>query len=95
MDAHSREGDAAVAGMIETYGRRFSSPRPVMRGGRVVDTWAVGDYVSFTTDDGDFRQGYICDVIDDSGFGNYHIKSHRVGGGQDDLSVDGFQIHVF
>ena len=96
MDSHSREYAGAVAGMAETYGPRFSSPRPVMRGGRVVDTWAAGDYVSFTTDEGDVRQGYIIEVVDDSAFGIYHIKSHRVGGGEPDhFSVDGFQIHVW
>lgn len=96
MDAHFREGNAAVAAMQETYGGiRFSPPKPVIRDGRVVDTWAVGDYVSFTTDDREHRRGYIVEVIDDTGYGIYHIKSHRVGGGQDDLSVDGFQIHVF
>lgn len=96
MDAHAREASGAVAGMTETYGtRRFSPPRPVIRDGRVVDTWAVGDYVAFTMDGGEHRQGYVVECVDESGYGIYHIKSHRVGGGVDHLSVDGFQIHVF
>ena len=96
MDAHFREGNAAVAAMRETYGPRFSPPKPVIRDGRVVDTWVAGDYVSFTTDDGDHRQGYVVEVLDDTRFGTYHVKSHRVGGGEPDhFSVDGFQISVF
>lgn len=95
MDAHEREGDAAVAGMIETYGPRFSPPRPKLRGDRVVDTWAAGDYVAFRTDDGQHRQGYVLECLDDSGYGVYHVRSHRPGGGVDHFSVDGFQIAVF
>ena len=96
MDPHSREGDAAVAGMIETYGGpRFSPSKPVLRGDRVVDTWAPGDYVAFTTDDGRSRQGYVIECLDDSGYGIYHVRSHRPGGGVDHFSVDGFQIAIF
>lgn len=96
MNAGDREAAGAVAGMQETYGtRRFSPPRPVVRDGRVVDTWAVGDYVAFTTDAGEHRQGYVVECLDESGFGIYHVKSHRLGGGVDHVSVDGFQIHVF
>ena len=96
MDAHGREGNAAVAAMIDTYGGpRFSPPRPVIRQGHVVDTWAAGDYVAFVTDDGQHRQGYVIECLDDSGYGIYHVKSHRPGGGVDHFSVDGFQIAVF
>jgi hypothetical protein len=52
--------------------------------------------VSFRTDDGEHRQGYVIECLDDSRYGTYHIKSHRVGGGDPDhFSVDGFQIAVF
>ena len=96
MDAHAREYAGAVAGMAETYGPRFSRSKPVLRHGNVVDTWATGDYVSFRTDDGEHRQGYVVEVLEDSGYGIYHVKSHRVGGGEPDhFSVDGFQISVF
>lgn len=95
MDPHEREGDAAVAGMIETYGPRFSPPRPVIREGRVVDTWADGDYVPFFTKDGTYRQGYIIAVVDEDGDGMYRIKSHRIGGGVDFFDVRGSEVHVF
>lgn len=96
MDAGSREAAGAVAGWNETNGhKRFASPRPVMRAGHVVDTWADGDYIAFTTDEGERRQGYIIECLDDSGYGIYHVRSHRVGGGVDHFSVDGFQIHVW
>lgn len=97
MDAHAREYAGAVAGMAETYGGvRFSRSKPVLRHGNVVDTWSAGDYVSFRTDDGQHRQGYVVEVLEDSGYGIYHVKSHRVGGGEPDhFSVDGFQISVF
>ena len=96
MDAHAREAAGAIAGMLETYGPKFSPSKPVIRDGRVVDTWSAGDYVSFTTDDGQRRQGYVIEVLDDARYGTYHVKSHRVGGGEPDhFSVDGFQIAVF
>lgn len=95
MDAHEREYAGAVAGFQETSGRRFSPPKPVLRNGYVVDTWAEGDYIGFRTDDGEHRQGYVVECLDDSGYGIYHVKSHRVGGGVDHFSVDGFQIKVF
>ena len=95
MDAHSREYAGAVAGMQELHGKRYAQPKAVLRDGRLVDTWAAGDYVAFTTDDGDHRQGYVIECLDDSGYGIYHVKSHRVGGGVDHFSVDGFQIAIF
>lgn len=95
MDAHAREYAGAVAGMQETYGPKFSPSKPVLRQGNVVDTWSAGDYVSFRTDDGQHRQGYVIECLDDSGYGIYHVKSHRPGGGVDHFSVDGFQISVF
>lgn len=92
----SREYAGAVAGWQETNGgRRFSPSKPVLRHGNVVDTWAAGDYIAFRTDDGQHRQGYVIEVLDDSGYGIYHVKSHRAGGGVDHFSVDGFQIAVF
>ena len=95
MDAHSREYAGAVAGFQELRGRRFSPPRARLRDGRVVDTWAAGDYVAFTTDDGERYQGYIIECLDDSGYGIYHVKAHLPGGGTEHFSVDGFQIAVF
>jgi hypothetical protein len=95
MDAHAREYAGAVAGWQETYGPRFTPPKPVIRQGNVVDTWAAGDYVAFRTDDGQSRQGYVVECLDDSGYGIYHVKSHKPGGGVDHFSVDGFQIAVF
>ena len=96
MDAGEREYAGAVAGMQEVYGPRFSKSKQVLRDGRVVDTWAAGDYVAFRTDDGEHRQGYVVECLEEIGYGTYHIKSHRVGGGDPDhFSVDGFQIAVF
>ena len=96
MDAHAREFFAAVDGMKEIYGRRRYSPsKPVLRDGRIVDTWSAGDWVSFTDDDGHQRSGYVLECLDDSGYGIYHVAAHRVGGGRDHCSVDGFNIRGF
>lgn len=95
MDPHASEAAAAVQGMAEIYGRHFSPSRVVLRDGRPVDTWSAGDWVSFTDQDGNTRAGHIIEVLDDSGYGIYHVAAHRIGGGRDHYSVDGFSIHVF
>jgi len=95
MDAHAREYAGAVAGMQELTGRRFSPSKPKLRDGRIVDTWAAGDYIAFTMDDGRSLQGYVIECLDDHGFGTYHVKAHLPGGGTEHCSVDGFQVHVF
>ena len=95
MDAHAREYAGAVAGMQELTGRRYSPSKPVLRDGRVVDTWAAGDYVPFVTDDGQHLSGYVIECLDDSGYGIYHVKAHLPGGGTEHFSVDGFQIAIF
>ncbi len=92
MNPHEREGDAAVAGMIETYGPRFSQSRGRLRNGRVVSTWAVGDYIRWRADDGTEHQGYVIEVLTEDRDSTYHVKEHRVGGGQQHWSVDGGQI---
>lgn len=95
MDTGEREYAGAVAGFQETHGRRFSPSKPVLRDGRVVDTWAAGDYIAFTTDDGRRLSGYVVECLDDSGYGTYHVKAHLPGGGTQHVSVDGFQVHLF
>ena len=92
MDAHAREGDAAVAGMQETYGVRFSQSRGRIRNGRVVSTWATGDYIRWIDDDGGRHQGYVIEVLSEDRDGIYHVKEHRVGGGQEHWSVNGDQV---
>lgn len=92
MDAHEREYAGAVAGMQETYGPRFSQSRGRLRNGRVVSTWAVGDYIRWRDDEGREHQGYVLEVLIEHGEGTYHVKEHRVGGGQEHWSVDGGQI---
>jgi hypothetical protein len=95
MDAGDREYAGAVAGMQEVYGPRYSRSKPVLRDGRVVDTWAAGDYIAFTTREGQRLSGYVIECLTDSGYGEYHVKAHLPGGGTEHFSVDGFKIAVF
>lgn len=92
MDAHEREGNAAVAGMQETYGVRFSQSRGRIRNGQVISTWATGDYIRWRDDEGAEHQGYVIEVLTEDGPWTYHVKGHRIGGGQQHWSVDGDQI---
>ena len=94
MDAHAREYAGAVAGFQETHGPRFSQSRGRIRDGRVVATWAVGDYITWTDDQGETRQGYVIDVLCEDRDGTYHVKEHKRGGGTEHWSVDGHQIRV-
>jgi hypothetical protein len=96
MDAHRSEYLAAIDALSELDPpRKFSPSKPVLRHGRIVDTWSAGDWISFTDDQGNRRAGFVIECLDDDGYGVYHVRSHRVGGGQDDMSVDGFAIHIF
>jgi hypothetical protein len=92
MDAGDREYAGAVAGFQETHGPRFSQSRGRIRDGRVVSTWAVGDYIRWRDKAGDEHQGYVVEVLCEQGHGTYHVKGHRVGGGQEHFSVTGDQI---
>lgn len=96
MDAHYPEYLAATAALAElSPPRRFALSKPRLRGGRIVDTWSAGDWISFSDDDGHTRCGFVVECLDDDGYGIYHVRAHRIGGGQDDVAVDGFQIHIF
>lgn len=92
MDAHEREYAGAVAGMVETYGPRFSQSRGRVRGGRVVSTWCTGDYIRWRDDEKRLHQGYVIEVLSEDADGIYHVKEHRTGGGQQHWSVNGDQI---
>jgi hypothetical protein len=92
MDAGEREYAGAVAGMTEVYGKRFSQSRGRLRDGRVVSTWAVGDYIRWHDKQGLEHQGYVLEVLSEKGDGTYHVKGHRIGGGQEHFAVEGKQI---
>jgi hypothetical protein len=94
MDAGDREYAGAVAGMQEVYGKRMSQSRGVLRNGRVVPTWSAGDYITWTDDQGEIRQGYVIEVLCEDRDGTYHVKEHKRGGGTEHWSVDGHQIRV-
>lgn len=71
-DTTTHPGDAeclgAVAGMHETYGGR-----PQIRDGRLVNTYAVGDRISWLDDTGRQRKGVVVEVITET---QYHVRSH-------------------
>ena len=94
MDAHAREGNAAVAAMQEIYGVRFSQSRGRIRNGRNVPTWCTGDYITWHDDDGTRHQGYVIEVLSEDRDGTYHVKEHKPGGGTEHWSVDGRQVTV-
>lgn len=78
-DPHHAEYTAAAAAMAEIYGRPVTQPKAVIRCGRVIDTYAVGDYVEFVDELGEPRRGYVIEVSDDD---VYLVRCHIVGGGQ-------------
>jgi hypothetical protein len=62
MDAHEREYLAAAAGMSDTYGRRAQSEGRWING-RLCNTWAVGDPVTWDAEDGR-HAGLVIEVVD-------------------------------
>ncbi len=71
-DTTTHPGDAeylgAVAGMHETYGGRT-----VCRDGKLVNTYAVGDRISWLDEKGRQRKGVVVEVITET---QYHVRSH-------------------
>lgn len=87
-------GDAEYAGALaqihEQTGRSHAQAEYRRRGGRIVPTFAVGDYV--TWDDGSaIRSGYVLEVLDENA-NIYHVAHHKTGGGREHYAVDGDTI---
>lgn len=79
MDAHYREGAAAVAAMSQ----RQTSPG-IWDGER--RRWREGDYVMFAHD-GEFCSGTIMSVARGAEQDEYIIRRHVLGGGTEMVSV--------
>lgn len=88
-DAHSAEYAVAVAGMADHYGRSFTPSKTILRDGRLVDTYAVGDFVGFRDEFGNERCGYVIEAHEDD---RYLIRCHVTGGGQEIVAahIDSF-----
>ena len=91
MDAHSNEYLGAVAGMAETYGHKLSVPTTIVRDGKVVDTYAVGDRVKWL-DQGRERVGIVVEVLTED---TYHVRSHVPDQGNTHHAVTAEQILPF
>ena len=78
-DPHANEYAAAAAAMEAFYGRPLTPPGTVMRGGQVVETHAVGDYVEFVNELGDPQRGYVIEAQEGD---TYLVRCHMAGGGQ-------------
>lgn len=92
MDAHAREYAGAVAGMNDHTPHQG---RTRLRDGRLVTTWAVGDWVNFRTQDGPL-QGTVIDVlVEDGEYSQYHIAAHVPGRGREHFSVHNRDILIF
>lgn len=89
-DAHHAEATAAVAAMTEFYGRSLTWPKTILRDGKLVDTYAIGDYVEFVAENGDSRRGYVIQVNDGD---VYLVRCHVPGGAQEVIAahIDDFR----
>jgi hypothetical protein len=69
-DTHPGDAEyhAAVAGMTETYGGRT-----VLRNGRLITSYAVGDRIMWRDQFGDIRRGVVVEVLTED---TYHVRSH-------------------
>lgn len=86
-DPHHNEYLAAVAGMQDTYGTPCLG-RGCVHNGRVVTTWAIGDWVTFRTKTHGPLQGTIVDVlVEDADLSQYHIAAHVPGEGRQHFAV--------
>jgi hypothetical protein len=88
MDAHAREGDAAVAGMRDIYGAYA---------GEIIDgvrRWKEDDYVLFQIC-GKLCCGFV--LVAEYGLeeDRYLIKQHIEGGGTTVVSVAGCDILIY
>jgi hypothetical protein len=72
MNAIQNPGDreylGAVAGMAETYGGTG-----IIRDGRLVSSYAVGDRIQWIDARGITRRGVVVEVLTDD---TYHVRSH-------------------
>ena len=91
MDAHEREYAAAVNGMAETYGHKLSVPKTIVRDGKVVDTYAVGDRIKFL-DQGRERIGVVVEVLTED---TYHCRCHQPDHGSTHHAVTAEEILPF
>jgi uncharacterized protein YijF (DUF1287 family) len=95
MDAHAREYAAAVQGMAQTYGPAHQGRTRLLEG-RLVTTWAAGDWVTFRADDGETRMGVVVEVlVEDAEFSQYHIAAHIPGEGRKHFCVYNRDILIF
>ena len=71
-DPHNNEYQAAVSGMQDTYGG-LSRPTTIVRDGKVVDTYAVGDRIRWLDESGHVLCGVVVDVLTDD---TYTVRRH-------------------
>jgi hypothetical protein len=91
MDAHSNEYLGAVAGMAETYGHKLSVPTTIVRDGKVIDTYAVGDRIKWL-EQGETLAGVVVEVLDAD---IYHVRRHVPDQGNVHYAVTGEQTVPF
>lgn len=91
MDAHEREYAAAINGMAETYGHKLTPPTTIVRDGKVVDTYAVGNRIKFL-DNGRERIGVVVEVLTED---TYHVRCHLPDQGNTHHAVTAEQILPF
>jgi hypothetical protein len=93
MDAHAKEYAAAVEGMKDHTPHQG---RTRLRDGRLVTTWAVGDWVTFRTEDHGPLQGTILEVlVEDGEYSQYHLAAHVPGCGREHFAVHNRDILIF
>lgn len=92
IDRHPGDAEyaGAVAAMDEHAGRRHAQAEYRRRGGKIVATFAVGDFVTWN-DGTATRSGYVLDVLDEAA-NIYHVAHHKPGGGREHYAVDGDTI---
>lgn len=94
-DPHHAEYLAAVSGMQETYGTP-SVGRGSIRNGRVITTFAAGDWVTAKLPDGTDRQVCVIEVLTDDGEDSeYHVACHIPGKGRQHYAVKNRDIRIF
>lgn len=92
-DPHHAEYLAAVAAMPE---HTPHIGRGAIHHGRVVTTWAVGDWVMFRTDDYGPLQGTIVEVLTEDGDDSiYHLAAHVAGKGRLHFAVKNRDVLPF
>lgn len=90
------EAAAAIDAMAETYGSPSCGHGSFDAAGRLITTWAAGEWVQANTPDGESRRVLVIEVLTDAGEDSeYHVACHVPGKGRQHWAIKNRDITGF